>query len=205
MKRSLSTTVLLTAILLTFPMGIHAQETETLFSGEISHGGYGGLVYGGTSINGQFAYLRGFRGAWVVNFADEHAVNVGIASYETDTNFDAADWPHQDIEEPQMNTDYDGFELEYVNRTNKLFHWSVQAMVGSGDVQYGDENPALETTSDRYFVVQPGVNINMNITEWFRISGAVTYRLASGVNLDGTSGSELSGVASFVTLRFGWF
>jgi hypothetical protein len=182
-----------------------AQETQTLFSPGISHGGYGALIYGFTSINGQPAYLRGGRGAWVINFTDEHALNIGFGSYRTETDFDAVNWTNPNSAKPGMKTNYGGFELEYVNRTHNLFHYSVQTLIGSGKVRYIDPPAELNRTSDSYFVLQPGVNMNLNVTHWFKLSGGVFYRYTGGVNLEGTGSSDLSGVVSFVGLKFGRF
>jgi hypothetical protein len=72
-------------------------------------------------------------------------------------------------------------------------------------VRYNNRNIELDTKSDHYFVLQPGVNLNMNVTNWFRISGGLHYRYTGGVNLEGTSNPGLSGIATFFALRFGKF
>ncbi|TVR31257.1 MAG: hypothetical protein EA390_06780 [Balneolaceae bacterium] len=182
-----------------------AQETQTLFSNDIDHGGFGAPVFGVTFVNGQATYLRGLRGAWVINFPGEHSVHIGLARYRTQSDFDATGWTISNISTPEMRTNYGGFELEYVNRSHRLFHYSIQTLVGSGNVRFRDRDLDLNRTSDSYFVLQPGVNLNLNITHWFRLSGGLFYRYAGGVNLEGTGDSELSGITSFVGLRFGKF
>lgn len=183
----------------------HAQETQTLISNGISHGGYGAPVFGVTFVNGQASYLRGIRGAWIIHLSEEHTVQIGLGSYRTRSDFNAAGWTNPDISEPEMRTNYGGFELEYVNRSHRLVHYSIQALVGSGNVRYQDRDLDLNRTSDNYFVLQPGVNLNLNITNWFRLSGGLFYRYAGGVNLEGTGDTDLSGLTSFVGLRFGKF
>lgn len=192
--------------IVTIPFGLQGQDTETLFSDNISHGGFGGLVYGATSINGEFTYLRGTRGAWVINMNNGDAVNLGLARYRTRSNFDVVNWTVQDVPQPEMETQYGGFELEYVHRTNRLFHFSLQTLVGSGRVNYEDTgNFEFDPNSDSYFVLQPVINLNLNVTNWFRLSGGLSYRYAAGVDLEGTSDKDLSGISSFFALRFGWF
>ena len=185
------------------------RETQTVFDRDVSHGGYGGLIFGFTHVNGELAYLRGTRGAWIINLNDEHAINLGFGNYRTASDFDAVDWRHE-IPEPEMRTNYSGFEFEYVNQSYRLVHFSAQALIGSGTVRYDDSDldekiEGLNRTRDSYFALQPGVNVNLNITSWFRISGAAAYRMASAVNLDGTSNSDLSGVSVLIGLRFGGF
>lgn len=184
---------------------MHAQETQTLISNNITHGGFGAPIFGVTSVNGQPSYLRGVRGAWVINLTGEHTVNIGLARYRTRTDFSPAEWSGTDTDVPDMRTKYGGFELEYINRTYRLVHFSIQTLMGSGTVRYSGNNPDLNKTSDNYFVLQPGVNLNLNITRWFRLGGGLFYRYADGVNLEGTGSNDLSGIVSFVGLRFGKF
>lgn len=186
------------------PIHSQAQHQETLFDNDISHGGFGALVYGVTSVNGQATYLRGTRGAWVIRFRDGHAVNLGLAGYRTRHNFDAVNWNQTDVDEPEMRTNYGGFEVEYVNRSYRLVHIGAQTLIGSGTVRYRNSGD-FDKSSDDYFVLQPGVNIHLNVTHWFRVSGSVLYRYASNVNLEGTSNSDLSGFSASIGLRFGKF
>ncbi len=187
-----------------FAAETNAQQAETLVSGNVSHGGFGSLQFGVTYINGEAAYLRGSRGAWMIKFDNGNAINIGLGSYRTQTGFDAKGWTsNQDA--PELRTDYGGFELEYLNRSHRLIHYGVQATIGGGTVRYRDRDIELERRSDGYFAFQPGANIHLNVTNWFRISGGVFYRYAGGVSLEGTSSSDLSGLSIITGLRFGKF
>ena len=42
-------------------------RADTLISGDIEHGGFGGPIFRITSLNGQTVALSGGRGAWLVN------------------------------------------------------------------------------------------------------------------------------------------
>ncbi len=180
------------------------RRTQTLFNEDIRHGGQGGLIFGATHINGQLSYLRGRRGAWIINFDDDHAINLGLGSYRTRTDFDPVNWT-LDIPEPDLKTNYGGFEIEYVNQSYRLVHFSIQALIGSGSVRYDDRNIELDKTRDTYFVLQPGANLNLNVTHWFRVQAGMLYRYAGSVSLEGTSNSDLSGATGFIGLRFGSF
>lgn len=196
---------LLLIVFLSLPYAASAQQAETLFDGDVRHGGFGSLLFGATSVNGEAAYLRGTRGAWVIKFPDSHSLHIGLGNYRAQTGFDAVNWPHVDIALPEMRTNYGGFELEYLNRSNKLVHYGVQVLIGGGTVRYHNRNIDLDKTSDSYFAFQPGANAHLNVTTWFRLSGGLFYRYAGGVNLDGTSNSGLSGFSAIFGLRFGKF
>jgi hypothetical protein len=197
--------LIVSSFLLLIPTVISAQQTETLITGDVNHGGFGALLYGVTTVNGDAAYLRGTRGAWSISFQNGHTLNIGLGSYRTQSSFEAVDWQLPDVETPQMRMNYGGFELEYLNRSYKLVHYGFQATVGGGDVRYRGRNIDLEKTSDDFFLFQPGANIHLNITNWFRISGGAYYRFTNNVSLEGTSDSGLSGFSAIIGLRFGWF
>ncbi len=180
-------------------------RTQTLVTSQVRHGGYGSLIYGVTSINGEVVMLRGSRGAWILNLSPQHALHIGLASYRTTPDAEAINWTRDGIERPEIRINYGGFEMEYVNRSFRLVHFGTQLLVGSGSVRYDNRNIPVDKTSDRYFVAQPGVNAFLNVTNWFRISAGAYYRYTANVNLEGTDSSELSGFSGILGLRFGRF
>lgn len=183
-----------------------AQQVETLVSEGVEHGGFGSLLYGVTSVNGEAAYLTGTRGAWMLKFRDGHALNIGLGGYRTRSGFNARPRRQTDDGEAwELQTNYGGLELEYLNRSHRLVHYGAQTTIGGGEVRYRNRNRAPDRTSDSYFVLQPGVNVHLNVTQWFRMSGGLFYRYAGGVSLEGTSNSDLSGVSAAIALRFGKF
>jgi hypothetical protein len=181
------------------------RETQTLLGSVLRHGGFGGPLHGATRINGEVVYLRGARGAWVINLSEAHAINLGLGSYRSATGFAPAGTVVPGAVQPELRTRYGGLELEYVYRTGRLVHFSAQTLVGSGQVRYRDRDLPLERSRDDYFVVQPGASVNLNVAAWFRLTGGVLYRQVSGVSIEGTSNTELSGPASYLMLRFGKF
>ncbi|TVQ66225.1 MAG: hypothetical protein EA360_06240 [Balneolaceae bacterium] len=201
--KSISIAAFFSLILFLSP-DLQAQQSETLFSGSVRHGGYGALFHGVTSLNGQATYLKGSKGAWVIRFDNGNALHVGFSGYRSDQNFDVVNWRESGNEIPELKTNYGGFELEYTIRSLDLFHFGFQTLVGSGDVRY-QNGSSFDKKSDNFFVVQPGASLYVNVTSWFRISGSVLYRYASNVNLAGTSDTDLSGLSVAAGLRFGKF
>lgn len=193
-------------ILLSIPAVVSAQEAETLFQGGVRHGGFGSLLFGVTSVNGEAAFLRGTRGAWILKFREGNTLHVGLGGYRSETGFSVENWTRTDVfNEPELETNYGGFELEYLNRSNELIHFGAQLLIGGGTIQYKENDIDVDKTSDGYFALQPGANIHLNVTHWFRISGGLFYRHAGDVNLVGTSNKGLSGFSAIIGLRFGKF
>ena len=58
---------------------------------------------------------------------------------------------------------------------------------------------------DSFFVMQPEVTVETNITSWFRAGIGASYRYTNGAKLDGVKDSTLSGMNALVMLRFGRF
>ena len=85
--------------------------------------------------------------------------------------------------------------------TRNLVHFSFYTLIGGGGANYNEE----DQNGDTFFVIEPGVNALFNVTDFFRIGGGVSYRLISGVNLDGVSDTDLSGASVALTFKFGSF
>jgi hypothetical protein len=181
----------------------NAQEAETLFQeGEIDHGGFGGPVIKASQINGATGLFVGGRGGWIV----DHRFIIGGGGYGLVNAIDAL-VPNA-TGDRRLSFGYGGLELEYVNTWDRLVHWSAMVLIGAGGVGYrrpdsmggGDVGNA-----DEVFVVEPAVQVNLNITKFFRISAGAAYRHVTGVTTPATTNQKLSGGSGVLTFRFGKF
>jgi hypothetical protein len=191
-------TILFLLSTLTFP--VFAQE-QTLISGDIESGGFGGPAIKITSINGENAVLAGGRGGWIIN----HTFVLGGAGYGlvTDVNAKKTDSVHQFIE-----MGYGGLNLEYIASSDNLIHLSIELLVGGGGIKYKDENGDRfgdHHSMNGFFVLEPGVNANLNVTHFFRIAGGVSYRYIGGLQSSLSTNTDLSGPSAVLTLMFGKF
>jgi hypothetical protein len=190
--------VLLLVIVFTF--SALAQEA-TLINGEIESGGFGGPVIKVTNINGENTVLVGGRGGWIVN----HSFVLGGGGYGlvTDVKAKITDSIHQYIE-----LGYGGLELEYVTSSNDLLHLSMGLLVGGGGIGYKyEDNNGLSSSHNKnsFFVLEPSVNANLNVTHFFRIAAGVSYRYVSGLKSAVSTNADLSGPSANLTLKFGKF
>ena len=121
----------------------------------------------------------------------------------TDVNAKVTDSIHQYI---QMG--YGALELEYIPSSNDLLHLSIGLLVGGGGVGYKQETNDVFNTSHRtssFFVLEPSVNANLNVTHFFQIAAGVTYRYVSGLKSVVSTNADLSGPSAILTLKFGTF
>jgi hypothetical protein len=187
-------------LLLAFALPAFAQE-ETLITGEIESGGFGGPVLKITNINGENAVMVGGRGGWIIN----HTFVLGGGGYGlvTDVQAKTTDSIHQYIQ-----LGYGGLEMEFIPASNDLLHLSVGLLVGGGGVGYKpNDNDGYNSMqkNNAFFVLEPSVNINLNVTHYFRIAAGATYRYVSGLKSVVSTNTDLSGPSAILTLKFGRF
>ncbi|MBN1895080.1 hypothetical protein JW906_11320 [bacterium] len=194
-----------------FAAGLFAQdEEETLLSGDITHGGFGGPVVKWTSVQKEFGVLVGGRGGWIIN----HAFSIGAGGYglvnsiPPQDNVDFGNWFFSD---PVLGMGYGGFEMEVIVRSDRLVHSTIILLIGAGGVGFHEAwDSDWEDRDDHYqwdsfFILEPGVNVELNVTGFFRLNVGASYRFVSGVDKWGLSESDIGGPATTLTFKFGKF
>jgi hypothetical protein len=193
-------TILLCAAIVLVALPAFAQE-KTLIGGEIESGGYGGPLLQVTQINKQTAVLVGGVGGWIIN----HTFILGGGGYGLVTDVTAK---HPDLffGSEYLNVGYGGLYLEYIESSDEVIHLTFGALIGGGSVGYRNQDAFdMNRSMDNFFVLEPNVQVNLNVTEFLRISAGANYRWISGVRNDLTSDAELSGPSGILVLRFGEF
>jgi len=100
----------------------------------------------------------------------------------------------------------------------KLFHLTFPLLIGAGgskiktktlfdsnvtDPEDWTQYENVESTG--FFVLEPGVNIELNMTKIFRLDLGVSYRFISGTDLQRLSNNDLSDFSFNLCLKFGKF
>lgn len=189
------------SLLLSFQ--IFAQEQTLVGNGEITNGGFGGPVIKYTQIKNEPAVLIGGRGGWIIN----HTFVIGGGGYGLANQIEADNFI--DFSKPYINFGYGGLELEYIIQSDQIVHFSVYTLIGAGGVNYRDNMHSSwdnwDYNSDEFFVLEPALNVEVNITSFFRINAGANYRYISGVNYDNLKNEDLAGFSGVLTLKFGNF
>ena len=197
------------------------QELNTIFSGKkITHGGYGGMSVNYSQLGGRDALLVGARGAWIIN----HGIGIGIGGYGI-TNDIRSDL-YGDGSQFQLAGGYGGLLIEPIIAAKSPVHVSLPVIIGAGGIAYvyspwasagSQYENAYTLDADAFFVVEPGVELELNMVRFFRISLGAYYRYTSDVALtyykyaiDGahelvTENPDLKGFSFGLTLKFGKF
>jgi hypothetical protein len=192
--------VLVGALMCVISFQVVAEE-ETFLGSDISHGGFGGPVVKLTQVNDHFGVMAGGRGGWILG----HRFVIGGGGYGLTDTVKGNEIAFGNT--PDIIMGYGGVELEYIINPEQVFHFSVYTLLGGGGVSYNTDRDFNwnDEESDAFFVAEPAVNLIVNMTHFLRIGVGVSYRLITGVELEGISDSDLSGIAGNITLKFGVF
>lgn len=177
------------------------SQEESLVSGKIESGGYGGVFAEIGQINRETGIFIGGQGVWLIN----HRFGLGGKGYGIVNEIKI-----EGLENTKLEFGCGGALLEYTFASEKLVHVNIQSLIGAGSVKYSiidytDNHGNIDYTADNFFVLEPGLNVDLNVYKSFRIGAGVTYRYLNGVDYENLSNSDLSGISGQVILKFGTF
>ena len=188
---------------LLLPAALPAQQEQTMFSGPMDHGGFGGPVVKFTRIADHFGIFVGGRGGWILN----HSFVLGGGGYGLANPNDFT--LIQNGIERRLGLGYGGVELEYINRWADVGHLTLGILIGAGGASWYDwrhEDWGYEDYyTDAFFIAEPAVNLELNLFHFFRLGVGGSYRFVDDVELPGLSDSDMRGPAGSLTLKFGSF
>lgn len=178
---------------------------QTLFgSGPVEHGGYGAIATKFTGIDGDFGLLVGGQAGWIFN----HRLVLGGAAYglATEHKTNSRDWDGTRL---YLGMSYGGGIISYISNWDKLAHPTFDLLIGAGELSLErrwNHHDNYETVDrDAFFVLEPGVNVEVNVVWWMRVAAGLSYRHISGVTDFGYDSGDFSGVAGSLVFKFGRF
>ena len=180
-----------------------SDDIMTLLGSSNAIGGYGGLSMLYSQIDNKDAFVFGARGAAILGHS--FAIGFGGSGFVTDIFYDDA-----------LNMDanlaggYGGIFFEPIILPKYPVHLSIPVLIGAGGIAYSSVDRGWEESwyvedSEAFFVVEPGAEIELNITRFFRFSIGAYYRYTSNIDLLNTSKDVLNGFSFGVNLKFGKF
>lgn len=177
-------------LLLHAPAELEAQQERTLVRGETNYGGFGALVFKGSGVNDEFAGFFGARGAWMV----DHVFAIGAGGYVMGGGVD--------VQRPSgaqsLDFWYAGAEIEFISGWSQVYHFTILTLIGGGEL-------GLEGESDGVWTVEPELNLEINVTSYFRLNFGGGYRFVWGVDYPELTNGDLSQFFGQVSLKFGAF
>jgi len=171
----------------------YAIERDYIFQGNNENGGFGGPVLRAADINGNVQAMGGMRGAWLIN----HRYYLGGALYSV----------FNEIEKTNLKLTYGGLWLGMIFEPAKLTNFSVDILLGGGDLR--DGNYSTDNTfygsRDSFLLAEPSVNVNLNLSKLTKLEFGLSYRFVTGSDKTRLSNSNLRGASFNIGLMIGVF
>ncbi len=205
------------SLLMVLAFAATGQEIQTLFGSPRPSGAYAGLSNKFTTINGDYANMAEIYGGWFI----KRKFMIGIGAAATTNNISV---PMKYSTDPtrKMSWQYGQFGLmtEYSFGSTRVIHLNFSLFSGAGftaqyerhdwddwddwdDHDYDDDD--IKHDANFFYVMEPGVQVELNVLKWMRLSPGISYRKTFGSDAIGLNDKALSDVSYNVTLKFGKF
>ncbi len=178
------------------------DEIETLLGDDISVGGFGSPVIKIISIKNKTGVMVGGQGNMIFNRI--FSIGVGAYGWVNDTNLENI------IADTTLGFDfgYGGIILEYIINPSNASHFTISTLIGAGGIIYEQEKPLGDFKDDTVCIVlESGINLELNVTEFLHIDLGTSYRYVNGVNFDRIpyDDNDFSGISANIIFKFGYF
>jgi hypothetical protein len=180
------------------------DEMRTLIGRSEDIGGYGGISVLYSQIDAKDGFVFGARGGVIMGHV--FALGIGGTGFINDSHLD-------NILERNVSLagGYGGMFFEPIIFPKFPVHISVPVLIGIGGVAYTSieigqwENDYFVEDSETFLVAEPGIEMEMNLTQFFRFSMGAYYRYTSEIELMNTDKDVLNGFSFGVNFKFGRF
>lgn len=152
--------------------------------GEVYFSGYGGPVVRFGSLNNSLMVLTGGKGGMIIN----DSIVLGGGGY-------GMVWPDlYNTNGRPASLGYGGFLMEYIFFPKNLINFSIGTIIGAGSHQ-----------DATFFVLEPEVNLFVNVTEFLKIGLSAAYRYTNGLNSAAVNDNSFGGFSGGIVFEFGKF
>jgi hypothetical protein len=186
------------------------ERIQTLINSSGSKGFYVAMNMG-SQINSKQPFVKmGTSGAFIIN--DRFGIGAAGFGYTNDVHLD-----------PDLGRyvfaegGYGGLLLEPIFFSNKRVHLSVPTIMGGGSsIVYEMDKLSYthfgEWFADadfyhrhNYLVIEPGVNIELNLTKFMRMGFKASYVFTTDIAKNNIGAPSIDGLQAGMNLRLGWF
>jgi len=192
------------------------DEMKTLFRKsdkprKLDIGFYIGPEGAWTEFDGRNVFLGGLSGGAILN----HNFTVGLAAYGilNSRNLWFSNVDTRDSLGAYLYGGYGGFRFEYKLFPKAPVHLSFPLTIGGGGLVYntwayssnGEDYDGSTLDWDAFFVVEPGVMLELNLVKFMRLDAGVSYRYTPDLDLMNTPAGLINKVNVNLSLKFGRF
>jgi len=189
-------------VILAISLSAFSQEKEyqTIFDNrDVRISGLGGPFMQFTAVAGEFGHMMGGGGAVLLN-------NFFLGGYGLGLTNAIPDYVNQNPSD-RLTLGHGGFWLGYSLFGDKSVHVTFSSLIGWGEFGVMQDYGTYPFIRDKIFVLSPTVELELNLTRYFRMGAGVSYNLYTLVdqNMHGYSNADLSAPGGFLSFKFGWF
>lgn len=187
------------------------DEVKSLLSKGNDLNAFGAVDLKVGSFVGERALLAGAYGGFIIN----RRYLFGVAGYGLVTNVEFEGNAPNDTAPRKLNLHggYGGVLIGSTILHKELIHISIPIVLGVGSFEVVDKDYFGSNVADSeftiensiFFVVEPGIQLEFNITKYFRIGAGITYRYISGTELINVRDEDVTGTSGILSFRFGRF
>lgn len=184
--------------------GIQAQQTYSPLStgqqSEVSYSGFGGPLFLATGLNGELGFCIGGKGGAVLN---ESLVFGGLGFGMVHTLELTGNNMSDNLEAPlEMTFGAGGVFFEYIFNYGDRVEFSIPLNIMAGGIGIYESSTDTEVESSAMFILEPGINIDLNVSDYYTQSFFVSYRQAIGSSLVNLDDSNISGLNVGMIFKF---
>lgn len=187
------------------------EEIKSLLSIKNDLNAFGAADLKISDLKDERALLVGAYGGFIIN----RRYLFGVAGYGivTQVEFDGLVPGQTTPKKLNLHGGYGGIIIGGTIAPKELIHISFPIVLGAGSMEVVDKDYFVNNPADSeftvensvFFVAEPGLEIEFNITKYFRLGAGATYRYISGLELDNVEDDDLSGTTAMISFRFGRF
>lgn len=204
----------LSIMLLTFAMSIalaqeedyQVKETKTVLGKNTKARGFGSLDLKVSKFKNDHALLVGAHGGVLLD--NRFILGLGGYGLTTNVDFEGTD----PIGKQYLYGGYGGLVLGAVIAPREMVHIYIPVLIGAGGMEVTDQNYFQGrfdsnhfTESSAFFVVEPGIEVEINMTKFFKIGIGGSYRWIRESNLVNITDDDLSNFSGQISFKFGSF
>lgn len=195
-------------LFISFATVVYAQESSdanTIFSRSSELKGFGAYEMKLTQISDITSLFIGASGGVTVN----KIFMFGIAGYGLVSNPEIVE---SSTSTPlRLNGGYGGLLFGFNVFPRKVVHLSFPIVIGGGSMYltdpfyFQDSDSEFTVEKSGFMVVEPGANLEFNVTRFFHLGMGASYRYVQGLSMNSLTDEQLLGWAINLNLKFGSF
>jgi hypothetical protein len=189
-------------LLMTLTSWSQEREYKTIVDfNDVRISGMGGVMMQFTAADGEFAHMLGGGGAVMLGDFFIGAYGLGLTNQIPVIRPEITEYQAGD----KLTMSHGGFWLGYSLFGDRAIHMTFSSLVGWGTLGVRADYYPENLWPDGIFVVCPTMEVELNLTKFFRLGVGASYNIYTFVDLPGYTASDFSAPGGFLSFKFGWF